>query len=138
MKLDKILGKTATILEVIALFILIFKAKSMIVTTANWIEFMAIFTALLIDLVYNKIKWEGIKWEGGKRDVNYNNYQKTKETRWKIATNCTRLQRSKQWIIKSDIWFKHWKQAIKKSTNQRLALSMILQEFVKKGGTNDQ
>ena len=35
MKLDKILGKTATILEVIALFILIFKAKSMIVTTAK-------------------------------------------------------------------------------------------------------
>ena len=35
MKLDKILGKTGTILEVIAIFILIFKAKSMIVTTAN-------------------------------------------------------------------------------------------------------
>ena len=56
MKLDEILGKTATILKVIAIFILIFKAKSMIVTTANWFEFMAIFTALLIDLVYNKIK----------------------------------------------------------------------------------
>lgn len=56
MKLDKILGKTATILEVIAIFILICKAKSMIVTTANWFEFMAIFTGLLIDLVYNKIK----------------------------------------------------------------------------------
>lgn len=59
MKLDKILGKTATILEVIAIFILIFKAKSMIVTTANWFEFMAIFAGLLIDLLYNKIKWEG-------------------------------------------------------------------------------
>ena len=59
MKLDKILGKTATILEVIAIFILIFKGKSMIVTTANWFEFMAIFMGLLIDLVYNKIKWEG-------------------------------------------------------------------------------
>ena len=59
MKLDKILGKIATILEVIAIFVLVFKAKSMIVTTANWFEFMAIFTALLIDLVYNKIKWEG-------------------------------------------------------------------------------
>ena len=58
MKLDKILGKLATILEVIAIFILIFKAKSMIVTTANWFEFMAIFTGLLIDLLYNKIKWE--------------------------------------------------------------------------------
>jgi hypothetical protein len=56
MKLDKILGRTGTILEVIAIFILIFKAKSMIVTTANWFEFMAIFTGLLIDLVYNKIK----------------------------------------------------------------------------------
>jgi len=61
MKLDKILGKTATILEVIAIFILIFKGKSMIVTTANWFEFMAIFMGLLIDLVYNKIKWEGGK-----------------------------------------------------------------------------
>ena len=59
MKLDKILSKTATFLEIIAIFILIFKAKSMIVTTANWFEFMAIFTALLIDLLYNKIKWEG-------------------------------------------------------------------------------
>ena len=59
MKLDKILGKTATILEVIAIFILIFKGKSMIVTTANWFEFMTIFTGLLIDLLYNKIKWEG-------------------------------------------------------------------------------
>ena len=56
MKLDKILGKIATILEVIAIFVLVFKAKSMIVTTANWFEFMAIFTGLLIDLVYNKIK----------------------------------------------------------------------------------
>ena len=56
MKLDKILSKTATILEVIAIFILIFKARTMIVTTANWFEFMAIFTGLLIDLVYNKIK----------------------------------------------------------------------------------
>ena len=59
MKLDKILGKTATILEVIAIVILICKAKSMIVTTANWFEFMVIFTGLLIDLLYNKIKWEG-------------------------------------------------------------------------------
>jgi len=59
MKLDKILGKIATILEVIAIFILIFKGKSMIVTTANWFEFMAIFMGLLIDLIYNKIKWEG-------------------------------------------------------------------------------
>ena len=59
MKLDKIISKTATILEVIAIFILIFKAKSMIVTTANWFEFMAIFYALLIDLLYNKTKWEG-------------------------------------------------------------------------------
>lgn len=56
MKLDKILGKLGTILEVIAIFILIFKAKSMIVTTANWFEFMAIFSGLLIDLLYNKIK----------------------------------------------------------------------------------
>ena len=56
---DKILGKIATILEVIAIFILIFKAKSMIVTTANWFEFLAIFSGLLIDLVYNKIKWGG-------------------------------------------------------------------------------
>lgn len=56
MKLDKILSKTATILEVIAIFILIFKAKSMIVTTANWFEFMAVFSALLIDLVYNKME----------------------------------------------------------------------------------
>lgn len=56
MKLDKILGKTATILEVIAIFILIFKAKSMIVTTANWFEFMAVFSALLIDLLYNKME----------------------------------------------------------------------------------
>lgn len=55
MKLDKILGRTGTILEVIAIFILVFKAKSMIVTTANWFEFMTIFTGLLIDLVYNKI-----------------------------------------------------------------------------------
>lgn len=56
MKLDKILGRTGTILEVIAIFILIFKAKSMIVTTANWFEFMAVFSALLIDLVYNKME----------------------------------------------------------------------------------
>lgn len=61
MKLDKILGKLATILEVIAIFILIFKAKSMIVTTANWFEFMAIFTGLLIDLLYNKIKWKEVE-----------------------------------------------------------------------------
>ena len=72
MKLDKILGKTATILEVIAIFILIFKAKSMIVTTANWFEFMAIFTGLLIDLLYNKIKWEG----GGKDEILHRNYFK--------------------------------------------------------------
>ena len=64
MKLDKILRRTGTILEVIAIFILIFKAKSMIVTTANWFEFMAIFMGLLIDLLYNKIKWE---W-GGKNE----------------------------------------------------------------------
>ena len=74
--------------------------------------------------IVQKLKFVKFKWEGGKRDVNYNNYQKTKETRWKIATNCTRLQGAKQWIIKSDIWFNAWKQAIKKSTNQRLALSM--------------
>ena len=55
MKLDKILGKTATILEVIAIFILIFKAKSMIVTTANWIEFMIVFSSILLDLLYNKL-----------------------------------------------------------------------------------
>ena len=72
MKLDKILGKTATILEVIAIFILIFKAKSMIVTTANWFEIMAIFTGLLIDLLYNKIKWEG----GGKDEILHRNYFK--------------------------------------------------------------
>ena len=56
MKLDKILSKTATILEVIAIFILIFKAKSMIVTTANWFEFMTIFAGLLFNLIYNKMK----------------------------------------------------------------------------------
>ena len=55
MKLDKILGKTATILKVIAIFILIFKAKSMIVTTANWIEFMIVFSSILLDLLYNKL-----------------------------------------------------------------------------------
>ena len=55
MKLDKILGKTATILEVIAIFILICKAKSMIVTTANWIEFMIVFSSILLDLLYNKL-----------------------------------------------------------------------------------
>ena len=55
MKSDKTLGKTATILEVIAIFILIFKAKSMIVTTANWIEFVIVFSSILLDLLYNKI-----------------------------------------------------------------------------------
>ena len=55
MKLDKILSKTGTILEVIAIFILIFKAKSMIVTTANWIEFMIVFSSILLDLLYNKL-----------------------------------------------------------------------------------
>ena len=55
MKLDEILGKTATILKVIAIFILIFKAKSMIVTTANWIEFMIVFSSILLDLLYNKL-----------------------------------------------------------------------------------
>ena len=55
MKLDKILGRTGTILEVIAIFILIFKAKSMIVTTANWIEFMIVFSSILLDLLYNKL-----------------------------------------------------------------------------------
>lgn len=55
MKLDKILGRTGTILEVIAIFILIFKAKSMIVTTANWIEFMIVFNSILLDLLYNKL-----------------------------------------------------------------------------------
>ena len=55
MKLDKILGRTGTILEVIAIFILIFKAKSMIVTTANWIEFVIVFSSILLDLLYNKL-----------------------------------------------------------------------------------
>ena len=55
MKLDKILGRTGTILEVIAIFILIFKAKSMIVTSANWIEFMIVFSSILLDLLYNKM-----------------------------------------------------------------------------------
>lgn len=55
MKLDKILGRTGTILEVIAIFILIFKAKSMIVTTVNWIEFMIVFSSILLDLLYNKL-----------------------------------------------------------------------------------
>ena len=55
MKLDKILGRTGTILEVIAIFILIFKAKSMIFTTANWIEFMIVFSSILLDLLYNKL-----------------------------------------------------------------------------------
>lgn len=55
MKLDKILGRTGTILEVIAIFILIFKAKSMIVTTANWIEFVIVFSSILLDLLYNKM-----------------------------------------------------------------------------------
>ena len=59
MKLDKILSKilskTATILKVIAIFILIFKAKSMIVTTANWIEFIIVFSSILLDLLYNKL-----------------------------------------------------------------------------------
>ena len=55
MKLDKILGRTGTILEVIAIFILIFKAKSMIVTIANWIEFMIVFSSILLDLLYNKL-----------------------------------------------------------------------------------
>ena len=55
MKLDKILGRTGTILEVIAIFILIFKAKSMIVTTANWFEFMIVFSSILLDLLYNKL-----------------------------------------------------------------------------------
>ena len=55
MKLDKILSKTVTILEVIAIFILILKAKSMIVTTANWIEFVIVFSSILLDLLYNKL-----------------------------------------------------------------------------------
>lgn len=56
MKHEKFLIKLAGALELIAIYILIFNATKLIVTLADWFKFMAVFSALLIDLVYNKIK----------------------------------------------------------------------------------
>lgn len=56
MKHEKFLIKLAGALELIAIYILIFNATKLIVTLADWFKFMAVFSALLIDLLYNKME----------------------------------------------------------------------------------
>lgn len=56
MKRKNLLKAIITILEIITIFVMINKANEIIVTVQDWFEYMIAFSAILLDLLYAKLK----------------------------------------------------------------------------------